>query len=338
MSIKKLKNKNKIVRRIFIASFFLILAIFLAKNALASPNQPVFVVAKVDNQLITNIDLISRYKLILNISKIKIDNDNEKRIILNQVLKKMIDEKLQNQEADNLNISINPEKLNQAQGDIAQGFGVKTSNLSKLFKNKNISHDSFLEQLKSQILWSQLVKKVFVPRIKVNQNEVEELLELKKVNHSINQYFISEIFIPVSYESQKDTIDGKNLAVKLFDEIRSGKDFSSIAKQFSRSPTAEFGGEVGFVGRGDIDDRIYEKVGRAGLNQVTRPMLMNGGYYIFKVTDEKTQSILTDNDRSQIENIIFNKKLQLKARSYLMDLKKGAYIEIDYQALGRLTI
>jgi peptidyl-prolyl cis-trans isomerase SurA len=249
----------------------------------------------------------------------------------------MIDEKLQRSEAKNLNINLDQKKIDQAKEEIANNFNKNSSELSSFFKDKDISYDSFLDQIKSQLLWSEVIQSKLAPKIKVNRNEIDELLEFKKIDHNVSKYFIFEIFIPSHYKNNQDNIDGLKLVDKLFNEIKSGKDFSNIARQFSRSPTAEFGGEIGFVGKGDVDERIYQKISNTQLEDITK-VVTEDGYYIFKVTDKKTFSTLSEVDQSQIRAIIFNKKMQLEARSYLMDLKKGAYIEIDKIALRKLKI
>jgi len=332
--IGQLKNKssgNKIYKIII---FGLIISFFSVTKALASQNPPIFIIAKIDNQVITNIDLINRYRVVLKMSKIQFKLQLEKQIALNKIQQKIIDQTLQIRQARSLQKTIDEQRFQKAQAEIADGFQKTPQQLREFFKQQLVSYESFKQGLQAQLLWSDIIKKVIASKIKVNQSEIDELLELRKIKANIEKYFIAEIFIP--FDHKNNDVDSKDLATKLSEELKKGKNFIDIVKQFSRSPTAEFGGEIGWVGSGDVDDRIYEGIIRTKPEEVSAPILMDDGYYLFKVINKKTFSTLTEQDSNQIKNIIFSKKLQLLAKSYLMDLRKKSYIEINQQKLADL--
>jgi peptidyl-prolyl cis-trans isomerase SurA len=339
--INQLKNKIKLCqiisnfgRTAFLATF---LITFLASlNTFAASNPQIFVVAKVDNHAITNVDLINRYNLVLKISKIKFANQQERQIVLNQILQKMIDEELQIKEALALEIIVDQKKLDQGVAEISKSWHQNPKQISGFLAKNSLSYDSFIKQMKAQLLWPEIVRKAVSPKIKISQSEINELLELRKINSEIDKFFLSEIFIPSDYKNQEDALDGKELAFKLFNELQNGKNFNNFVKQFSRSPTAEFNGEIGWVGKGDVDNKIYQAVSTTKVGDVTSPVLMRDGYYIFKVNQKNSFSTLTEQDLDQVRNVIFNKKLQLLAKGYLMNLHKNSYIEIDKKALSGL--
>lgn len=305
----------------------------LAESSFSADQSEITILAKVNNRIITNIDLIDRYRLVSSISKIKFNSLAEKQAIFSQLLKTMVDEELQIQEAKNLQIELDQDKFDQSLKEIASSQKKTIRQLYSSFQGKSISYASFTRQLQSQVLWSQIVRKEVVPKIKISQSEINELLEFRKIKSDIKKLFISEIYIPFDYKNGHDAIDSKSLIFKIYDELKKSKDFKNIVKQFSHSPTAEFGGEIGWVGEGDVDRRIYQAIKGLEVGEVSKPVLMDGGYYLFKVGDQKTFSTLTDQDLEQIKNIIFNKKLQLYAKSYLMDIRKKAYIKIDQKKL-----
>lgn len=315
---------------------FLLTFFFLADNSFAKNSAQVDIIAKVNNKIITNTDLVDRYKLVLNISKIKFNSESEKRVVFNQLLQQMIDELLQIDHAKDLNIELDQKKFDSAFNEIAQTQKKNTDQFKNFFKTKSLSYSSFLSQLQSQILWSQIIHKEIIPAIKVSQSEVNELLEFRKIKSTVSKLFLSEIYLPLDYKNGNDAIDSRVLANKLVSELKKGKDFKVVVKQFSRSPTAEFDGEVGWVGEGDVDVKVYRAISSLESGQISDPVLMNDGYRLFKVLDKKTFSTLTDQDLEQIKNHIFSVKVQLMAKSYLMDLRKKAYIEINHDKMADL--
>ncbi len=341
MFIRQLDNRTKTHQTIpFPGTFSRVILIFITflislnfTNSFASSNQPVFVIAKVNNQAITNIDLINRYNLVLKISKIKFTNRQERQIVLNQILQKMIDEELQIKEAKIIGAVLEQKKLDQLIVKIAKSWHQNPKHINKFFTRNSLSYNSFLKQMQAQLLWSEVIRKAIAQKVKINQSDIDELLELRKINANIEKFFLAEIFIPNNYNNQEDAISSKALASKLFNELKNGGNFNNFVKQFSRSPTAEFDGEIGWVGDGDVDEKIYQEVMKTKVGNITNPILMADGYYLFKVSDKNSFSSLTPQDLEQVRNIIFNKKLQLLAKGYLMDLRKNAYIEIDKKAI-----
>jgi peptidyl-prolyl cis-trans isomerase SurA len=337
---KKL-NRNFIqgdssTKPILLICLFLSFLLFKPFDSLSFSTKKVFVVAKVDNQAITNLDLTERFAVITKMSKIKIDSPQEKRIIINQILQKMIDENLQNKEAKKLGITVDQEKILQIRSEVSQSKNIDPEKLEDFFTAKSIPYESFLRQIESQILWSEIVKKTIAPTIKVSQSEIDELLELRKIKTNIEKYFISELFIPFIYKNKNDSIDSKSLAFKLFNEIEKGKSFNDIVRQFSQSPTAEFDGEIGWIGVGDVDDETYQEIVKTKTGETSRPVLTKDGYYLFKVAKKQSFNTLTKEDKDQVKNIIFSQKLKLMAKSHLMDLRKNSYIEIEKKELKSL--
>ena len=335
MFIKQFKNKSYLepiqvlVTFLKICLFITIFIVFISKISFASQKTPISIIAKVDNQIITDVDLNNRYNLVLKISKIKIKNQQEKQAVLHQILQRMIDEELQIKEAIKLKIFLDQTQLNQSLEEISNEWKINSKKIKYFLSKNNLSYNSLVKQIKAQILWSEIIKNI-AHKIKISQAEIDELLELRKINSNIKKFFLLEIFIPFNYKNQNDNLDSKELALKIYEELQSGESFPSFVKQFSRSLTAEFNGEVGWVGKGDIDNKIYLEIEKIKIGNVTKPILMEDGYYLFKATKQKTFSTLTNQDFQQLTNIIFNKKLQLLTKEYLMNLHKNAYIIIDY--------
>ena len=326
------------IRLIPIVSFILI---FNVSKAVAADSSSISVLAKIDNQIITSIDLKDRYHFLLTISQISIDSKQEKSLLLNQLLQKMIDEKLQLLEAEKLQMDLSQEQLNESVERIALSQGRNLKEFRSFFRKNSISYQNYLQQIKSQILWSQIVNKVISPTIKVSEIEVNELLELKKVKAQSLKFSLAEIYIPFNYQFDNKKMDARALATKLLRELKKGNklfskygdDFANLAEQFSRSATAEFGGEIGWVGEEDIDKSIYEEISKIEIGEVTNPIAKGDGYYLFKLLDKKYINNLTPEDIEQVKDFIFKQKLQIASKSHLMDLRRKSFIEIDRNAL-----
>ena len=299
--------------------------------------QEIFVVAKVNNQIITNIDLIDRYKFAIATSKIKVNSKQEVNLLMNQLLQKMIDEKLIIEEAKNYEISASDEETREEVVKIARDQSKNIEELKSFFIKNGASYQNYLEQIKSQILWAKIVNEVIAPKLKISESEIKEAMELRNISPNVTQLLLAEIYIPFDYEVNKESIDAKILAKKLADELKSGKNFKSIVKQFSRNPSSENYGEIGWFSKNDLDPKIYQAVAKIRVGEVSEPVLLNNGYYLFKILDKKIVSNnLSDKDIKVIKADILSQKLQIAIRSFVIDLRKKSFVEINKEKIKSL--
>ena len=162
--------QNKLFSILFIC-FFLNISIASA----ATPS--IFVVANVDNQAITNLDLQNRYNFFTQTSNIKISSKSEKIFLLNKLTEKLIEEKLQLKNAKDSNINLPQEDLGKALEAIAVSQGAKNAKqIEHYFKSKGISYDEYVQQIAVQLLYKELVKKAIAPKVKIMQSDINEMI------------------------------------------------------------------------------------------------------------------------------------------------------------------
>jgi parvulin-like peptidyl-prolyl isomerase len=76
---------------------------------------------------------------------------------------------------------------------------------------------------------------------------------------------------------------------KLKDQAAGGADFGQLARDFSEGPKGGKGGDIGWVAKGQLDDRLTNAILAApvgGLSEIVD--IPNNGIYLFKVIEEKT--------------------------------------------------
>jgi parvulin-like peptidyl-prolyl isomerase len=111
---------------------------------------------------------------------------------------------------------------------------------------------------------------------------------------------------------------------KLKDQAAGGADFGQLARDFSEGPKAGKGGEIGWVAKGQLDDRLTAAIFAAPVGGLTEIVdIPDGGLYLFKVLEEKT----AEPDADQLKTI------KTSAFSNWYAAKKGA-VTITRELLG----
>ena len=306
------------------------LLLFLSQNIWAANSESVFVVAKINNKVITNLELIDRYRFVLFSSKIKVNSNLERKNLLDQIIDKMVDEELIIQQAATLKIEITTQEIIEASEMMALRQKKNLNQFKISLIDRNLSYVNYLRQIDAELAWSKIISETMKSRVKITDAEVSEFFEQHKFNTNISKYLIAQVFIPESENAEL-------MSRKLVSELRAGADFLSVVQQFSRdSLTAENGGELGWVSQSDIDPKIFSAISKLKKGDYSDPVLANDGFYIFKVLNIKQESKVEDRDLNTARNQIFVKKLQTLAKGHLMDLKKKAFVEIDREKMGMI--
>lgn len=299
--------------------YFLLFFIFFSNQVFAKNEN--FLVAKVNNHIITNYDLQDRYNFLLAFSKIKINSEFEKKIFLNQIIDKLIDEELIINEAKNLGISTSIEEINSLIEEFAKKRGQNFSSFKNFFTSRDISFQNYQKQIEADLLWSKIISSSLKSKIKITDLQIQEFLEQQKLDINVTKYKISEIYI-----SNKN--DAKIFIEKLHQDLENGANFEDFVKQFSQSPTSDNNGEIGWVSKSDINSEIYNAISKMSKNSYSKPIFLADGYYIFKVLDKKNTTEIKENDLSFAKNRIFMQSLEIEGKSYLMNMRKKSFIEV----------
>lgn len=73
-------------------------------------------------------------------------------------------------------------------------------------------------------------------------------------------------------------------AEKIYDRVRKGESFESLARQYSTCPSKSKGGDLGWFGEGQMVAPFENAVRRMGTGTISRPVKTQFGYHIIKKT------------------------------------------------------
>ncbi len=260
----------------------LLVLIVLAATIGSAAAQETSIAAVVNDDVITTADIEARVTLLLRSSGIP-DNDDNRQHLSARVLRTLIDEKLQMQEAKRLNVAATKEEINQALGRLEQQNNLPKGDLDKFLDRVGIPRSALVDQITVAVTWSKLVQSRLSEDVTISDQEVNETLKHAKEASNVPLSAVSEIFLAIDTPSQEDEV--KKLADRLEDQIHGGGSFSAIAQQFSQSPTAAVGGDLGWISPSDISPTLKAALDEMKPGDLSPPIRAGGGYYILALAD-----------------------------------------------------
>lgn len=251
------------------------------QDGLAVPQR---IVALVNDEPISAYDVVQRLRLtIASIGGVR--NQQQFARLQQQVVRNMVDDKLKLQEAKNFELVISDEEANDAFSRQAESLGQTPEEFEQTLLRMGVAKDTYLEQMKAEIAWGELVNGRLGRFASVSDEEVEHEIERLKANAGQPEYHLAEIFLLVDNPRREAEI--RATAERIVAQIRQGGRFEGFAEQFSQSATAAAGGDMGWVTLDLLSPELAKVVQSLPLEGVSDPVRTGGGFYILQLRDRR---------------------------------------------------
>ncbi len=291
------RNRNKRNKRNYVNNIFVIISgVFLFINneaiisaAFAAPLSPSAnassIVAVVGDEPITAFDLSARLKFVLATTNIESDSESVARL-RPQILRVLIDERLQKQEAARNEIEVSDKEIEQAIAAIERQREMPPGTIKNKLLQNRIPENTLTDQIRAQILWSKLVSKKLRSQVRISDEDIAQMKRRLLTPELKQELKIAILQLPLDNPSRDK--DVKKAADKLVIEARGGADFEELARQFSGG-TAREGGKIAtfWVRPEELDPFIAKVLSGAKAGTITEPLKNAAGYTIIKIYETR---------------------------------------------------
>jgi peptidyl-prolyl cis-trans isomerase SurA len=148
----------------------------------------------------------------------------------------------------------------------------------KLLEERGVDMGTLFAQIEADVAWVKVVRQELRRNVLVAPEEVKNVLERLKESQGKPEHWLSEIFLPVNATSSE--ADVRQIADRLVQQARGNTPFPALAQQFSQSPTAAVGGDLGWVLQGELEDELDRAVTGMEPNEISDPIRSTTGYHI----------------------------------------------------------
>ena len=286
-------------------------------SALASENKILF---KVNNELITTIDIFNEINYLKSINKNISNLENEKiiEIARNSLIKDKIKKIALTPIVKKMEINDDDFKRILISNYSNTGF-TKIEEIFLHLKKYNIKPRLIRNKMTINAIWSQFIYDKYSKNIKIDIDKLRQEIQKKDIQ---TEYLLSEIVFDLKEEQ---TINEK------FDIIKNAikeNGFANTALIYSISETSTSGGDIGWVSENSINKKILKKIIEININNFTEPLVVPGGYLILKVNEKRVakKDIKIEDELEKIIGIKTNEQLNQFSNIYLNKIKKDIVI------------
>ena len=237
--------------------------------------------AIVNGEIITGTDIEQRLALIILANGGKVAEEERDRLRV-QVLRNLIDEVLEIQEAKANKIEVTSEDVDRTYARVSQNFKRAPDKMSDYLREVGSSDRSIRRQIQAEAAWSRLLRRKV--EVNISDAEVNGIIDRLKAARGTSEYRVGEIFLSATPENSQEILANGN---KIIDQVRQGGSFQAYARQFSEASTAVQGGDLGWVRAAQLPDALAKAVQEIQIGQIVGPIQVPGGFSIIYLTDSR---------------------------------------------------
>ncbi len=281
------------------------------------------IIVKVDDKIITTLDVEREIKTFLIVNNLEINKKNvvsTKNLSINSLIRKIIKKK----EIKKYNIEeYNSVDVENHINNLAKSKNMSLKILKDKFKTNNLNFNDFREDVKSEFLWKSLIFKLYANQIEVNPIEIENEIENQISNKKKLKYYdLSEIEIVNNPEIENN--------IKKVLSVIKEKGFETAVSMFSISPTKVNNGKLGWVEESQLSEKYLKKISKMKIGNTSEPINSINSVIFLKVNNIKIdnqKNLDVEKLKSEIIRNKKNEKLQLFSNTHFAKIQNSILIE-----------
>lgn len=243
----------------------------------------------------------------------------EREELQRSFLVQLIDRELIHGEARRLNISITEAELETALQSYRQDY--PGPSFEAMLQERGLTLKFWREELKESLIMEKLLDQAVYSRVAITDMEVAAYF---KDNHD-------QFDRPTQVRARQIVVAEEAEGQKVLDLLRQGQPFAEVAAEYSLSPDAQQGGDLGFFGRGEMPPEFDEIVFDLPVSRLSKLVKSEYGYHIFMVEEKRKAARLSKQEATEeIVSILEALKKEEVYLGWLQEMRARAVIAVDW--------
>jgi peptidyl-prolyl cis-trans isomerase SurA len=288
------------------------------------------VVAVVNKEVITwselykmmEYDASDKVKALDEQARMKVFKDNEAVF-----LDRLIDMRLEVQEAARIGLEVSTEEVKEAIEDIKKKYSLTDKALEESLKKDGLTFEEYKKRLSEQILVSQLVNREIRSKIVLSDGDAKKYFDANRDKFSDGETFKLREILLKKPEHDADRKAVEERASLIMERLKAGDDFSALAREYSDDPSGKMGGDLGYIKKSYMAKEFVEVLSHMKVGDFSSPFWTEKGLHIIKLDEKvppKSAAEVMESVKKQLAEAEFTERY----KSWIKGLREKAHIEI----------
>jgi peptidyl-prolyl cis-trans isomerase SurA len=258
--------------------------------------------------------------------------------IFKQVLERMVDERLESQQAERAHITVSTDEIEAGMRNVAGREGMTVEQLIREATQIGTSPQEYRDEVKRQILQVKLLQLRVKNRIRITDDDVAATYaRLVRLDRRRLGYRIAWVVLRVPEGSSPAArSDRRDLAERIAATGRAGADalgrtvdFSTLARSFSDDTASrDSGGDLGWHKPGELAQAIEDELIRLDVGQISSPFAYKDAIVVMKVLErESSQLPPLAQAREEVTQRTYNEQMEKIRKQWMLELRRGVHVD-----------
>lgn len=248
-----------------------------------------------------------------------------------QILNQLVDEKLINQEAERLKIEISEKEVTLASREVRDRASLTEEQFERVLAEDGLTIETYREKLRDEMKKMRLIDQEIKGKITVTKKEIDDYYKAHGDEYEAPpEVRLQQILLLIPAEAHSREIEAlRAKAEQILRAIRGGEDFNAMARRYSQDAAAASGGDMGVFRQGELYATLDEAAFSLAVGEVSSVIRTPTGFHILRVLTRKDRRLMTEEERrEEIDDLLYNRKIEDAFKQWLKELKKRSYVAI----------
>jgi parvulin-like peptidyl-prolyl isomerase len=314
--------------------FFLFVFFFFLYGTFSSGEAVVDRVVAIVNQEMITLSEVKKWVNPLKeemVAEDRLERREQLQEVYRNVLEKLIEEKLIDQEVKKSGIKVPSKEVESALEEVKRLNAATQEDFEKALAAEGLTLETYKKQIEKTLQRKKLINWSVKVETKVGEKELRDFYEKNRDRYRPNEsYRPSHILFVVPKGATPEEIrEIRKKCQAVLEKIKGGADFGEMALAFSEDATNKDRGDLGYFKKGELLPAFEREALRLKIGEVSGMVRTEFGFHIIKLLDRKGMEPLPFEEvKERVQVDYFDNEMEKAFKQYLSTLKEKSVIEI----------
>lgn len=259
------------------------------------------------------------------------DRDRARSEALRAALDLLVADRLFAQQVKKLDLQASDAQVDAQVEAIKQQNGFDDAQLERALAAQGLTRTTFRERVRSQLENFAVLQAKLGGRVKVSDQDLENYYRSHPQEFAGEQELhVRHIFLPLAEGAPAAEVRRtQEQGERILQRLKTGEPFAKVAKEVSRGPSADAGGDLGWLRRGTIQKALEDVAFSLKDGQFSGLVRAANGFHILEVDARRlSQGHAFADVKESIRDRLVSEQAESYRTQYVAELRREAHIEI----------
>jgi peptidyl-prolyl cis-trans isomerase SurA len=300
------------------------------------------IVAVVNNEVITQLELNGRLNIIIQQLRKQGTELPSRQVLSRQVLERMVSDQVQFQLAKETGLRVDDAQVDRALQRIAEENKVSLPDFRGALEGDGVNFGVFREDIRSEMTLARLREREVDTKVAVGEAEIDSELEAQsKRAVPDEELLLAHVLVQIPDQASAEQIEQRRRkADQALQSLKDGSDFAKVSASFSDAPEALQAGNMGWRSVARLPKLFVEAAANLNKGQHSEVLKSANGFHIVRLVDKRGKDIAQVINQTKarhilvkVSEIVSDEDAQRRALALKERLDNGA----DFAELAKQT-